>query len=88
MENLVTSTSTEDAEQRRIPVIRTKGLLAEYTTGTRPSGEWFALGTVRSDDETFARPAWLIVGTGQSQEAAVASLFDRLEREAARLSAA
>jgi hypothetical protein len=62
--------------------------LAEYSVGRCPSGEWFAVGTVREENTPGSHPAWLIVGTGASQEAAVANLADRLEREAERVSAA
>ena len=75
-------------EQRVAPVVRTKGLLAEYTTGMRPSGEWFALGTIHSEHVTIKHPAWVIVGMGQSRDDAIASLTDRLEQEAMRFSVA
>ena len=75
-------------ELRDAPILRTKGLLAEYTTGQAPSGEWFALGTVRGETFRLKEPAWLLVGMGPSREDAVANLADRLELEAARFSAA
>ena len=51
---------------REIPILRTQGLFAEYTTGRAPSGEWFALGTVRSETPLPSPPAWILVGTGHS----------------------
>jgi hypothetical protein len=68
--------------------VRTKGLFAEYSTGMRPSGEWFALGTVQGEHVTLKHPAWVIVGMGRSQEDAIASMVDRLEQEATRFSIA
>jgi hypothetical protein len=66
-------------------VLRTEGLFAEYTTGQRPTGEWFALGTVRSELPLRLSPAWVIVGTGDTPEAAVSQLQGVLESEARRL---
>lgn len=66
-------------------VIRTSGLLAEYTTGQAPSGEWFALGSVRVEIETRRHPAWMIVGTGETVEDAVSGLLTQLEREARKI---
>ena len=66
-------------------VIKTSGLLAEYTTGRSISGEWFALGSVREEIALDGRqPAWLIVGTGRSPEDAVSRLLTELEHEAQR----
>lgn len=78
----------EPVMRRAAPIVRTNGLLAEYSVGMRPSGEWFALGTVRGEDMGFQHPAWVLVGMGTSQEDAVASLTARLKFEADRLSAA
>lgn len=66
-------------------VIRTSGLLAEYTTGQAPSGEWFALGSVRAEIDTERQPAWMIVGTGETVEDAVSGLLSQLEREALKI---
>jgi hypothetical protein len=66
-------------------IIKTSGLLAEYTTGKTVAGEWFALGSVRTEIPLESRqPAWLIVGTGESVEDAVSTLLTELEREAQR----
>jgi hypothetical protein len=70
---------------REVPVLRTQGLLAEYTTGRAPSGEWFALGTVRSEIPLPSPPAWILVGTGRSAEDAVGGLLIELETEARRV---
>jgi len=72
-------------ELREVPVLRTRGLLAEYTTGQAPSGEWFALGTVRSEIPLNSPPAWILVGTGQSVEDAIGGLLMELESEAQRI---
>jgi len=66
-------------------VIKTSGLLAEYTTGKTVAGEWFALGSVSTEMPLVDRqPAWLIVGTGQSAEDAISRLLTQLELEAQR----
>jgi hypothetical protein len=66
-------------------IIKTSGLLAEYTTGKTVAGEWFALGSVRTDGPHVDRqPAWLIVGTGKSADDAVSRLLTELEHEAQR----
>jgi hypothetical protein len=66
-------------------VIRTSGLLAEYTVGQTPKGQWFALGSVRGDTTALKSPAWMIVGTGSSAEDAVDGLRSQLANEARRL---
>lgn len=70
---------------RNARIIRTRGLLAEYTTGQAPSGEWFALGSVRSEMTLPSPPAWILVGTGRSAEDAVGGLLMELETEALRI---
>jgi hypothetical protein len=66
-------------------ILRTRGLFAEYSTGHAPSGEWFALGTVRSESPGRNQPAWMLVGTGESADAAVSTLLRQMEIEAQRL---
>lgn len=66
-------------------ILRTKGLFAEYSTGQSPSGEWFALGTVRSELPGRDQPAWMLVGTGDSVDAAISTLLRQMELEAQRL---
>jgi hypothetical protein len=65
---------SNDTLDRRAPVIETDGLVAEYSTGCTPTGEWFALGTIVSERGTRTMPAWVVVGTGTSMEEAVDSL--------------
>jgi hypothetical protein len=65
-------------------VLRTHGLLAEYSTGQAPSGEWFALGSVRVEDESRRQPAWMLVGTGNTVEDAVSRLLTEMEDAARR----
>lgn len=72
-------------ELRNARILRTRGLLAEYTTGQAPSGEWFALGSVRSEVPLITPPAWILVGTGPSAEDAVGGLMIELESEARRI---
>lgn len=76
------STEREAAELRTPRVLRTNGLFAEYTMGRAPSGEWFALGSVRSEQPLALRPAWVIVGTGSTAEDAVGRLQSELETQA------
>ena len=85
MADKATSSETGATELREIPILRTRGLLAEYTTGQAPSGEWFALGSVRSEIPLPGPPAWILVGTGQSPEDAIGGLLLELESEAARV---
>lgn len=68
-----------------VHVVRTCGLLAEYTIGKAPSGEWFAYGSVRSEHDGVQYPAWTVVGTGLTPEAAVIVLQTELEAEARRI---
>ncbi len=68
-----------------VRVVRTCGLLAEYTIGKAPSGEWFALGSIRSEQDGVQYPAWTIVGTGLTPEAAEDVLRAELEIEARRI---
>jgi hypothetical protein len=75
-------------ERKEAPVIRTSGLLAEYSLGQTPTGEWFALGSVRSETAALSQPAWMLVGTGASAEDAIAGLHGQLVSEARRLRAA
>jgi hypothetical protein len=73
----------DDAVQPR--VLRTKGLFAEYSVAQRPGGDWFALGSVRSELPLTARAAWVLVGTGSTAEAAVGRLQVELDSAARRL---
>ncbi len=79
------SSKAEATELRTARILRTRGLLAEYTTGRAPSGEWFALGSVRGEPPVSAPPAWILVGTGPSAEDAVGGLLIELETKARRI---
>jgi hypothetical protein len=72
-------------ESVRPRVLRTKGLFAEYNVAQRPGGEWFALGSVRSEPPLTSRAAWVLVGTGSTAEAAVGRLQVELDSAARRL---
>lgn len=85
MADSVKSSDSGATELHTIPVLRTQGLLAEYTTGQAPSGEWFALGSVRSEIPLSSPPAWILVGTGRSAADAVDGLRIELETEARRI---
>lgn len=62
--------------------IQVADLSAEYSTGQRPDGEWFALGTVRADGVRFDEFPWIVVGTGASRDDAVAQLTEKIENAA------
>ncbi len=79
------SSESGATELRNARILRTRGLLAEYTTGQAPSGEWFALGSVRSELTLPSPPALILVGTGRSAEDAVGGLMIELETEALRI---
>lgn len=66
----------------KAPVIHTDGLTAEYSTGCTPTGEWFALGTICRPGTVRTMPAWVVVGTGESAEAAVHSLTLEIKAQA------
>jgi hypothetical protein len=65
---------SEDVNDRRAPVIEANGLVAEYSTGRTPTGEWFALGTIVRERGVRTMPAWVVAGTGASKEEALNSL--------------
>lgn len=75
----------ETPEQRPTAILRTKGVFAEYTTGRAPSGEWFALGSVRSEVDRMLSPGLLLVGVGPSPEDAIGGLLNELESAAVRI---
>lgn len=79
------SAEMEVTELRNARILRTRDLLAEYSLGQTPSGEWFALGSVRSEQALQQMPAWILVGTGRSAEDAVGGLMVELESEARRI---
>jgi hypothetical protein len=66
-------------------VLRSFGLLAEYSVGKTEAGGWFAIGSVRSVSASLYHPAWVIVGTGTTSTDAVAALRLQLELEARHL---
>ncbi|HEX5166604.1 MAG TPA: hypothetical protein VFV93_14465 [Thermomicrobiales bacterium] len=65
--------------------IHSNGLVAVYSLGQTPAGEWFAIGSVRSTVVALNHPAWIIVSTGTSKEATVEALQAQLEVESRRL---
>ncbi len=67
------------------PVLRSLGLLAEYSVGQTEAGAWFAIGSVRCASDSLYHPAWVIVGTGATSADAVAALRLELESEARHL---
>lgn len=79
------SSESGATELRDARILRARGLLAEYTTGQSPSGEWFALGTVRGELPLPSTPAWILVGAGASAEDAIGGLMIQLESEARRV---
>jgi hypothetical protein len=79
------SPNTDTPEQRTTAILRSKGFFAEYTTGQAPSGEWFALGSVRSEMDRLVPPGLLLVGVGTSPEDAIGGLLSELESAAIRI---
>jgi hypothetical protein len=66
-------------------VLRSLGLLAEYSVGQTEAGGWFAIGSVRCASASLYHPAWVIVGTGTTSDDAVAELRLQLDLEARHL---
>lgn len=66
------------------PTMRAGGLIAEYSSGKAPSGEWFALGSVHESALGTLRPATILVGAGTSHDTALDSLRQELVRVALR----
>lgn len=66
-------------------VVEIQGYRAEYSTGQRRGGDWFALGTVRPQVRRPERVkgSWMIVGSGSSAEAAVEKMTEELRRQVA-----
>jgi hypothetical protein len=68
------------------PILREGALSAEYSiVRSSATGDWVAVGSVREDDKPKLSPAWLLVGTGRSEDEAIEDLRQRLR--AARLRA-
>jgi len=66
------------------PTIQAGALVAEYTAGKAPSGEWYALGSVHESALGTLRPATILVGAGASHDTALDSLRQELARVALR----
>ncbi len=54
------------------PSVQVSGITAEYSVGQTPTGEWFALGTLR------AQTSQLIIGTGPTETDAIEQLTHNL----------
>lgn len=72
------------ASSEQSQTLRSGRLTAEYSTGRTPTGDYFALGTIRGDEDAPLRPAWVIIGTGLSEEDAIRHLTRELEHQAQR----
>lgn len=65
-----------------VPAVQVGMLRAEYTLAkAQASGEWVAVGTVRSLQSPSCPPAWILVGLGDSASEAVEDLRRQLERK-------
>lgn len=73
-----------DASKETHGTLKTAHLNVEYTTCRAPSGEWFALGTVRTLTRS-AGPAWIIVGEGATLGTAIDGLRANVRQAEARL---
>ena len=78
-------TVSGSARERRVRMIESAGLTAEYSTGCTPTGEWFALGTIVREVGTTSMPAWVVVGTGASVEDAIQNLTNEIGTQARNL---
>lgn len=70
---------TEARRERLVAVVQIGSVSAEYSTGQRPSGEWFALATVDAPAAFSIGPARLTVATAASPEEAIQRLTQRIE---------
>jgi hypothetical protein len=73
---------TEARRERLVSVVQIGSLSAEYSTGQRPSGEWFALATLNAPEATSVWPVRLTIATAASPEEAVQRLRQRIAAEA------
>lgn len=76
---------SESVQERSIRLIETAGLTAEYSTGSTPTGEWFALGTVIREAGKTSLPAWVLVGTGTNEDEAIQNLTTEIGTQARNL---
>ena len=72
---------TEARRERLVSVVQIGPVSAEYSTGQRPSGEWFALATLETPAAAGIGPARLTVATAASPEEALLRLTQRIQRE-------
>lgn len=72
----------EAQRERLVSVVRIGSVSAEYSTGRRPSGEWFALATLDAPTAAGFGPVRLTVATAASPEEAVQRLTQRIKLEA------
>lgn len=72
----------EAQREQLVAVVQIGSISAEYSTGQRPSGEWFALATVDPEPATLIGPVRLTIATAPSPEEALQRLTLRIEAEA------
>jgi hypothetical protein len=72
----------EAQRERLVSVVQIGSVSAEYSTGQRPSGEWFALATLDAPWKSAIGPVRLTIATADSPEEAIQRLTQRIEREA------
>jgi hypothetical protein len=67
---------------RLVSVVQIGSVNAEYSTGQRPSGEWFALATLDAPTLPTVGRVRLRIATAATPEEAVLRLTQRIESEA------
>jgi hypothetical protein len=66
-----------------VSIVRIGDVSAEYSTGRRSNGEWFALANLSPRRRVAVGPATLVIGLGRSAEEALQRMTARIEDESA-----
>jgi len=80
--------SGPDVSQWATTIITVGDVHAEYSTGRRTNGEWFALANVDPAPRVAVGPARLVIGLGGSAEEALQRMTARIEMQTAPISPA
>ena len=65
--------------EKIVAIIRVGEMNAEYSTGRRANGEWFALANVSPAPQVAVGPARLVIGLGNSAEEAMQRMTARIK---------
>lgn len=74
--------SGAEAPHRVTAIITVGDVHAEYSTGRRANGEWFALANVNPAPRIAVGPARLVIGLGRSAEEALQRMTAHIETDA------